>query len=179
MNIEKGPSDKNGIEDAELAREMASIENSVRKWAKRLAEAIKDPDKADASKLPPWAATENVFVRLDLYNMIGMGVTPEDAVAYGEECAEKVEHLAKYTEGLDGMTKMQLLREYFNQFIDGFTNKAKRNKTYNESKRTPLALAPEMVAQPKEYRDAQIAYEETIEKRALVWDRIKHRQPEK
>ena len=176
MNIEKGPSDKNRVEDIELAQEMASIINPAREWAKHLAEAIKDPDKADASKLPPWAR-EEVFVRLDLHNMIRMGVTPEDVVAYGEECAEEVEHITKYTEGLDGMTKVQLLREYFNQFIDGLANSAKRRKAYDESKRTTLVFAPEMVAQPKEYRDAQNAYEETIQKRALVWDRVKRGQP--
>ena len=34
MNIEKGPSDKNRVEDIELAQEMASIINPAREWAK-------------------------------------------------------------------------------------------------------------------------------------------------
>ena len=177
MSMEKGPGDSR-VEDIGLAQEMASLKNSARDWAKHLAEAIKDPDKADPSKLPPWARDE-VFVRLDLHNMIRMGVTPEDVIAYGEESAEKVEHLSKYAENLDGLSKMQLLREYFNQFIDGLVNSAKRKKAYDESKKAPLAFAPEIVEQPKEFRDAQLAYEETIEKRAMVWDRMKRGQPEK
>ena len=101
-------SGENKVEDNGLAQEMASLENSARDWAKHLAEAIKDPAKADPSKLPPWARDE-VFARLDLHNMIRMGVTPEDIIAYGEESADKVEHLSKYAKSLDGLSKMQLL----------------------------------------------------------------------
>ena len=176
MSIEKGPSNENRVEDIELAQEMASLENSVQGWAKCLAEAIKNPDKADPSKLPSWARDE-VFVRLDLRNMIRMGVTPEDVIAYGKESAESIEYLAKYTESLQGLTKTQLLQEYFRHFVEGLTSKAKMKKAYDKTKRTHLAFAPEMVAQPKEYQDAQRAHTATFEKRSLVWDRIKRGQP--
>ncbi|OGZ94542.1 MAG: hypothetical protein A3A28_03490 [Candidatus Sungbacteria bacterium RIFCSPLOWO2_01_FULL_47_32] len=178
MSIEQSPGDKNRVEGVELAQEMASIENATHDFARILAEAIKDPDKRDASKLPSWASGFEVIRSVDLHNMVRVGVTPEDVIAYGEESAEKVENLTKYAENLNGLTKVQLLREYFKQFAEGFMSKMKRDKEYDESKSIITGTVPAMVAQPKEYRDAQRAYENSLEKRTLVWDRVKHGQPE-
>lgn len=178
MNIEKSPNEKSRVEDIGLAREMGDIMNATHDFARILAEAVKDPDKRDASKLPSWASGFEVIRRTDLHNMVRVGVTPEDVVVYGEESAEKVEDLAKYAESLSGLTRIQLFREYFKQFVEGFISKQKRDKEFDESKYIITGTAPAMVAQPKEYRDAQRAYEASLEKRALVWDRVKRGQPE-
>lgn len=178
MSIERGPveTEVNKVESVETAHEMASLENATREWAKRLAEAIEDPEKAKVSNLPSWARGE-VLVRLDLHNLARQGVRPEEIIAYGEECARTIEGMSKYTEKLNGMSKAQLLKEYFIQFIEGLASSLKKQQAYDASRRTPMALAPEIITQPKEYREAARARDEALEKRALVKARLIHGQP--